>query len=140
MKLKVYVGHAISDAPREFLDEMERLKTLLREQDIEVIDRKWGEKTNVCNLIVAVCDYSSTELGMELGGALVGYSKTVLAFRNVERGASRSLIRSFLSFGLNSPVVYREIEEIVRDVEAFRRSWVEYKQFHMKFFEEEFVE
>lgn len=77
----IYVGMALTDAPKEFRNRFQvELKDRLRElPEVEVLDfvglengsevdvYEYDRKcTEECDLMVAICDYSSLGLGMEL--------------------------------------------------------------------------
>ncbi len=77
----IYVGMALTDAPKEFRNRFQtELKNQLRSlPEIEVLDFVGLENgsevdvyeydracTESCDLMVAICDYSSLGLGMEL--------------------------------------------------------------------------
>jgi hypothetical protein len=89
----IYVGCALTSAPKRFRDEVESFKENLRHSGFNVLDFAWendGPKPGVnvhefdmecvsnCTIFVAICDLPSIGLGMELQHA-INYSVPTLA-------------------------------------------------------------
>ncbi len=134
MKYPVYVGHKITGAPPEFLAEMERLIVLLENDGCEVLQyaSKGGKPlldVNVydhdmscidrAELFVAVCDHASIGLGMELKHAYTT-KKQLRVFVHEQQHLTQIVPDSLKSHGLDSPVVYQRIEDIVATVQVVR--------------------
>lgn len=121
-KIKVYLGHALNSAPKEFLEQMEDLKKLLRNHprihfmeyigldpnatDIQVFTH---DETNVleCELFVAIATQDSTGLGVEIGIAnnchkpvLLCFSKTITRKSRMTTGSRvRSPAMKIVEYG-----------------------------------------
>lgn len=91
-KPKLYVGCSLTQAPKEFITSVENLKLELAKhfeildfigltgktsQEVYQHDRKCVLNSD---LFLAICDFPSTCLGMEIGFALENNKKIVLAF------------------------------------------------------------
>jgi hypothetical protein len=104
-KFKLYIGCSLTQAPSEFVADIEALKDSLRE-DFEVLDfigLQGGTPTDVyhwdvkqcvggCDLFVAVCDYPAIGLGYELATAIEHYRKPVLAVAHQDATVTRLVL------------------------------------------------
>ncbi len=102
----IYVGCALNRAPDEFKQRVVAMKGLLRDMghsvmefvtDPEATDESVYENDILtmvrgCDCVVAVIDFPSTGLGLELGAALFRYKKPVLGLTSNLQQQSR-LIR-----------------------------------------------
>ncbi|MDO8565322.1 MAG: hypothetical protein Q7R67_01760 [bacterium] len=100
---KIYVGCALTQAPEEFVREVEALKAQLRLEGHEVADFVGvvaGTATDVyetdihkcvaeCEFFLAVCDLPSIGLGWEIGVAVEKHGKPTLAVAHREAKVSR---------------------------------------------------
>jgi hypothetical protein len=104
-KIQLYVGCALTDAPEEFKDGVEKLKLSLRMEGFEVFDfvglvkgtpadvYNWDIKNCVkkCDAIIVVCDYPSIGLGYELNEA-IRLKKPALALAHTESKVTRLIL------------------------------------------------
>ena len=99
MKIKIYVGCALTHATEEYRKKIEGFKNMLREKGFEVMDFLWAklpdprapgiekavyewdieECVGKCDLFVAICDEVSIGMGYELGTAVEKYGKPAMA-------------------------------------------------------------
>ena len=103
-KPKLYVGCSLTQAPKEFITSVENLKLKLA-KNFEILDfvgltndpdsSKIYNHDRQCvlnsDLFLAICDFPSTGLGMEIGFALENNKKLILAF-NQNSKVSRMLL------------------------------------------------
>lgn len=101
-QIKLYVGCSLTHAPSDFTESIASLKKKLS-MTYEVFDfigvekgtaqdvYSWDIKRCVadCDLFVAVCDFSSTGLGYELGTAVEALRKPVLAIAHRDAHITR---------------------------------------------------
>ena len=105
MKQKIYVGCSLTQAPQEFKDAIEALKTKLREnyEVLDFIGTAKGTPRDVymwdihrcvqsCDLFLAICDLPSIGLGWELAVAVEVLKKPVLAVAHQNTKLTRLLI------------------------------------------------
>jgi nucleoside 2-deoxyribosyltransferase len=91
-EIKVYVGCSLTHAPEEFRQKVEKLKEKLSTichvlyfkglvGEIPYKIYQWDIKECVyqCDIMVAVCDYPSIGLGIEMGTQMEARQKPVLA-------------------------------------------------------------
>lgn len=92
MKIKLYIGLALTHAPPAFVDKVHRLREVLR-AEYEVLDfvgltADTPEGVYIhdihvcvatCDAFIALCDYPAIGLGWELGTAVETLRKPVLA-------------------------------------------------------------
>lgn len=104
-KPKLYVGCALSQAPEDFRDSVEKLKGALRDHGYEVYDfiglvngtsadvYNWdiGECVANCAAFVAICDFPSLGLGFEMDRAIT-LKKPVLAVAHTDAQITRLVI------------------------------------------------
>jgi hypothetical protein len=127
MNNRVYVGCALTDAPPEFLEQVEELKWLLRREGYGVmgfLGTVCGTPPDVyrrdihgcvaqCDLFVAVGDYSSIGLGYELGTAVEKCGTRVLAVAQEGRKISR-----LLQGVVHPNYIFRRYRQSLREVVA----------------------
>ena len=123
-KLRLYIGCALTDAPVEFREKIEKLKNMLREEYeiLDFIGLVNGTPTDVyhwdihrcvasCDIFVAICDYPAIGLGYEMGVAIEKHGKPTLAIAREDSKVSR------LVFGIDHPNYtwrrYRTLYDIV---------------------------
>ena len=125
---KIYVGCALTGAPQEFVDKVELLKALLREEGYEVPDFLglvkgtaqdvyevdiW-QRVAECDLLVAICDVPSIGLGWEMATAVEKRRKPVLAVAHKDTRITRLIIGAE---GERNPLYrfrrYDKIEDVV---------------------------
>jgi hypothetical protein len=124
-KLRLYVGCSLTQAPKEFKDEVEELKWELREH-FEVFDfvglekgtpadvYKWDIHNCVakCDLFVAICDFPAIGLGYEMATAIEKLGKPTLLL--VRHG----ILLTRLVLGIEHPFCtlesYKTREDMVR--------------------------
>ena len=129
----VYVGCGLTDAPQEFTDQVGKLKENLREiphvrvldfvgqDDTDPIEVRKNDLSQVasCDLMVAICEFGSTGLGMEMQKA-VAENKHILAFASTPD-------RSQLVRGIDSDrfsfFQYEQMQDVVERV----KKWVKYQ-------------
>lgn len=120
---KLYVGCSLTQAPKDFVEKIENLKTQLR-LEWEVLDfigLKNGTATDVykwdihrcianCDIFVAICDFPAIGLGYEMAAAIEKYGKPTLGLVHEDSKVSRLVI------GIDNPVYtlvkYRDFDEI----------------------------
>ncbi|MBP9771482.1 MAG: hypothetical protein KBD16_00955 [Candidatus Pacebacteria bacterium] len=102
-KKKLYVGCAVHNAPKDFSENVENLKSTL-EDDFEVL-RFLGsfegtaddvfkhdiDCVRSCDIFLAICDIPSTGLGFEIASALA-WGKRVIGVAQRESSVSRMVI------------------------------------------------
>lgn len=132
-KYRIYVGCALSGAPKEFRDDVAKLKDDLRTRGFEVLEFAWvsdkpKEGVNVyeydilnvdnCNLLVAICTFPSIGLGMELQRA-VELDRPILAFAQNGVYVSKIVVDMLEKYG--QPMIYRyeDLDQVPRMVEHF---------------------
>lgn len=106
MKVRVYVGCALTSAPRAFRENVEWVKKQLRAQPtIELLEFLGLEKgtardvynhdivdcVGTCDIMVAICDYPSTGLGFEMA-TQIGRRKPLLAFATHDAKVTRLIL------------------------------------------------
>ncbi|PSO46021.1 MAG: hypothetical protein BRC25_00100 [Parcubacteria group bacterium SW_6_46_9] len=129
----VYIGCGLTDAPQEFIGQVGELKkTLDQVSHVRVLDFVGKGDTNSvevrkrdlsqvasCDLMVAICEFGSTGLGMEMQKA-VAENKHILA-------CASTLDRSQLVRGIESDrfsfFQYEQMQNVVEQVEE----WVEWQ-------------
>ncbi|HEV8677507.1 MAG TPA: hypothetical protein VN701_01610 [Candidatus Paceibacterota bacterium] len=105
MKLRLYVGCALTEAPPEFRERVEELKALLRPRYdvLEFLGLMAGTpadvyetdiQANVCtaDVMLAICDYPSTGLGFELAVAVRERRIPVLAVAHEKKRITRLVL------------------------------------------------
>lgn len=131
MILKLYVGCALTVAPPEFRAEVEQLKDRLDGRGLFEVMRFLGlekgtpndvfrvdmiEGVGACQLMLAVCDYPSIGLGMELLEAVKVRRIPVLAVNK----AGSTVTRLLTGMGEFYPnLKFANYESLVEDVPAF---------------------
>ena len=94
-KPKLYVGCSLTQAPLEFITSVENLKLKLAES-FEILDffgladepdsTKIYNHDRKCvlesNLFLAICDFPSIGLGMEIGFAIENQKKIIIAYNS----------------------------------------------------------
>ena len=123
-KLRLYVGCALTDAPIEFREKIEKLKNMLREE-YEILDficlvngtptdvYRWDIHKCVatCDMLVAICDYGATGLGYEMGTSVEKHGKPTLGLAHEDSKVSR------ITYGIDHQNYtwrrYRTLEDIV---------------------------
>lgn len=94
------VGCALTHASKDFVQTVETLKKLLREEGFKVLEflgttvgtpgdvvrRDIKECIGACDLFVALADSPSTDLGLEIGAALWLHKRPVLVFIRADNG------------------------------------------------------
>lgn len=125
---KIYVGCALSQAPEEFRNSIEAFKDSLRANGHEVHDfiglvngtatdvYNWdiGECVANCSAFIAICDYPSIGLGMELDRALM-LEKPILAVAHQDTQITRLLIGAA---EVEDHVQFRRYQDLAADVPA----------------------
>ncbi len=128
--MKIYLAHSLTYAPDEFVQEMSRLRHMLK-QTFEVLDffsikpsHPLGNSQTVedvyshdiacvkaCDMVLAEVSYPATALGFEIATAL-DLGKKVLAVGKKEAKVSRLIL------GIKHPnyrfVFYDQIEDILK--------------------------
>jgi len=128
--MKLYIGCSLTQAPKEFREQVEKVKESLRGK-YELLDFKglvegtphdvylWDIHTCVetCDVFVAICDYPAIGVGYELGTAVEKLHKPTIAL------AQKDSLVSRLILGIEQPhyrfVRYNTVEEIPLLVRSF---------------------
>ena len=123
MKIKLYIGCALTDAPQEFREMVDELKDMLREEYeiLDFIGLVNGTPTDVyhwdihrcvaqCHMLIAICDYGATGLGWEMGTAVEKYGKPVLALAHEDSRVTR------LVLGVDHPNYTWERYQTTKDI------------------------
>lgn len=136
MKKKLYIACALTHAPEEFRQMIFRLRTLFQEAGFEILEFAWKDgprhdvniyeldmyqRLDEADVVVAVCDYPSIGLGMELERAFAHhYADTtftrrpqVFAFAGTDMKVSKIVPDALAHYGFPSQVFYKEPEDIV---------------------------
>ena len=122
-KLKLYIGCSLTQASKEFREEIEKLKVELREH-FEVFDfvglvggtpadvYRWDIHRCItkCDLFVAICDYPAIGLGYEMATAIEKLDKPTLLL--VREGVSVSR----LVHGIDHPFCTLEYYQTRQDM------------------------
>ena len=104
--MKIYVGCSLTQAPEQFIEEVENLKKILRQKGHKVFDfvglvagtpkdvYRWDIHRCVaeCDFLIAICDYPSIGLGYELGVAIEKLGKRVLAVAHKDTKITRLIL------------------------------------------------
>ncbi|HEY4480296.1 MAG TPA: hypothetical protein VJB58_02400 [Candidatus Paceibacterota bacterium] len=104
--MKIYVGCSLTQAPEQFIEEVENLKKILRQKGHKVFDfvglvagtpkdvYRWDIHHCVaeCDFLIAICDYPSIGLGYELGVAIEKLGKRVLAVAHKDSKITRLIL------------------------------------------------
>lgn len=130
MKLKIYVGCALTSAPKEFKADVVELKrklsTLEGVEVLEFLGLTAGTAHDVyvhdivncvgrSDIMVAICDYPSTGLGWEMA-TQVARGKTLLAFGHHESKITRLVLDPQLpGYSFTRYDHFDEIFEVVKD-------------------------
>jgi len=126
-KIKIYVGCVLSEAPQEFQESVEALKENLRKEDFDVLDFAWingapndsvdniyeYDMRNVsdCDVLVALVDFPSLGLGMELERAYQE-SKNILAFAHQGKRISRMIVDLLRHYTDTPLLAYAHMDDI----------------------------
>ena len=116
----IYVGCALSRAPQEFKNEVKKLKEILSQDghiilefviDLNVTDDGVYQNDvhciSSCDIFLAITDFPSTGLGLEIGLALERFHKPILCvYRNWDE-------RSRMVHGLVCDPRYGKLNEII---------------------------
>lgn len=130
-KKKIYVGCALSHAPKEFIDFIFDLKRSIESISFEVLHFGWQEHTgpakdknvydidvsNVDNAdyFVAICDYPSIGLGIEIERAFTSKTPTV-AFVKKGKYLSQIVPNGLSSHKMTEPTEYETKEDILKKI------------------------
>ena len=127
----IYVGMALTDAPKEFrIRFQDELKTQLRAlPDIEVLDfvglsGSTEEEvytydrscTEDCDLMVAICDYASLGLGMELVFRHMS-GKPLMLFAHDEERVSR-MVTGFAKHEGHPYHTFQSVSDVIEAVKV----------------------
>ncbi len=134
--MKLYLSCALTDAPPDFLESVERLRgTLERQTKFEILKflgtatgtpkdvykRDIKECVETCDVMLAVCDYGATGLGYEMATAIEARNISVLAVAGRARRVSR------LIEGIQHPLFsFRRYELMSRDIPRLLEEHVEF--------------
>src|SRR3990167_5160277 len=128
--MKIYVGCSLTQAPEQFIEEVENLKKILRQKGHKVFDfvglvagtpkdvYRWDIHHCVaeCDLFIAICDYPSIGLGYELGVAVEKLGKRVLAIAHRNTKITRLVLgidhQHFEFFR------YEELDQVIELIQA----------------------
>ena len=131
---KVYVGCALTGAPKEFVDAVEIFKCRLREAGHEVADFVGvvnGTAFDVyetdihkcvaeCEFMIAICDLPSIGLGWELAVAVEKLRKPTLALAHQDTAVSRLPIGADCGRNLNYHFLrYNNVEHMLQLTQLF---------------------
>lgn len=137
-RFRLYVGCALSEAPPEFREEVESLKAAL-DKDYEVLrflglvagtprdvyQKDIIENVGTCDLMLAVCDYPSTGMGVEIAIAAVARGAPVLAVAHEGKSITR-IITGMAEFYPN--LVCRSYSSLLEDVPALLKQFAAEKE------------
>lgn len=123
---KVYIGCALTQAPKEFLDFIFGLREKIKTLGFEILEFAWitgpREDVNVYDFDVknvdgadyffAFCDYPSIGLGIEIERAMNTKTPT-FAFHKKGTNISKIVSDSLISNGMNKPFEYESEEDVL---------------------------
>lgn len=133
--MKIYIGCALTHAPKEFRDMVGRVKDTMRARGFEILDfiglEKGTEKdvyihdlacVDTCDAFVALCDYPAIGLGVEIERALEISKKPTLLLAHQDTHITRLLVGASQVHHMCTLQRYAHREEISDMVEAWLTS------------------
>ena len=137
-KCKLYLACALTNAPTEFRQMIFCLRDLLRDAGFEILEFGWRdgprqdvniyqfdleERVDKVDVFVAICDYPSIGLGMELerflGRLCYDESLIVLAFARRGMIISKIVPDALAYHDLPPAIPYETPEDIAREITAY---------------------
>ncbi len=127
--IKIYIGFSLTGAPQAFIDSVMRLREQLRDEFevLEFIPVTEGTPQDVyrndikvsvasCDMMVAICDLSSTGLGYEMACAIEVGNKPVLALAQAGTKISRLIMGiDHDKFSFRRYQHFAEVPELIRE-------------------------
>ena len=135
--IQIYVGCSLTQAPGEFRQGVEDLKSALRREGydipdflglvagtpLDVYEVDIHERVAQCDMLLAICDFPSIGLGWEMGTAVEKHRKPVLAVVHRKTQLTRLVVGADCA---RNPLYrfeqYDDWEEVIALVDEFIRA------------------